>query len=573
MNKSSSFSDLSSELTVQEVDHLPVIAAFCRKIGIDQIIDRLIPSQMDLAAGTVVVGMILDTLSGRTPLYRLHEFFEDRDTELLFGEEISPAAFNDDAVGRVLDRLHDGGTMKIFTEVSLRACERFEIQTERGNFDTTSVNVWGDYLGSSPKGNAPHIIHGYSKDKRPDLKQFMFSLLCVEGNIPLAGKVQDGNAADTDLNNEELERISELIKRTKTKREDFLYIADSKVVTNPNLKLLADNPFVSRLPASFKAHNEVIDLALAKNDWDEIGTLNRTPQSKNRPAAHYRISEQPIELYGRSYRAIVVHSTSKDKRRLKRIERELKEAKQEVQKACATLSKQRWQCRADAEAALSKIQQDYRGELWEVDGQVEEVHKYSKGRPPLNVPRPVKSLSYRIELACTENAPRIAEYKERAGCFVLLTNTPRPGGESCARKTYSGRECLEAYKEQHGVERNFSFLKEPLIVNDVFLKKPERIDALGLILLLSLLVWSLMERTMRVNQSEHKLDLKDLDNKPTVRPTSFIMMHQFHGILVIRRENERCLARRLGPTQAQYLMALGLKATIFTQPPQPPLRR
>jgi transposase len=47
---------------------------------------------------------------------------------------------------------------------------------------------------------------------------------------------------------------------------------------------------------------------------------------------------------------------------------------------------------------------------------------------------------------------------------------------------------LRTYKAQDGIERNFSFLKDPLIVNDLFLKKPERIEALGMILLLSLLI-------------------------------------------------------------------------------------
>lgn len=44
-------------------------------------------------------------------------------------------------------------------------------------------------------------------------------------------------------------------------------------------------------------------------------------------------------------------------------------------------------------------------------------------------------------------------------------------------------EVLAAYKEQHGIERNFAFLKDPLIVNDLFLKRPDRIEALGFILL------------------------------------------------------------------------------------------
>src|SRR2546428_7306932 len=42
-------------------------------------------------------------------------------------------------------------------------------------------------------------------------------------------------------------------------------------------------------------------------------------------------------------------------------------------------------------------------------------------------------------------------------------------------------------------------VKDPVIVNSLFLKKPERIEALGLVLLLALLLWRLMERQMRAH--------------------------------------------------------------------------
>ena len=56
---------------------------------------------------------------------------------------------------------------------------------------------------------------------------------------------------------------------------------------------------------------------------------------------------------------------------------------------------------------------------------------------------------------------------------------------------------LRTYKGQYGVESDFAFLKDPLIVNDVFLKTPSRIDALGMVLIIALMVWRLMERSMR----------------------------------------------------------------------------
>lgn len=40
------------------------------------------------------------------------------------------------------------------------------------------------------------------------------------------------------------------------------------------------------------------------------------------------------------------------------------------------------------------------------------------------------------------------------------------------------------FKGQYGIERDYSFLKDPLIVNDIFMKKPQRIEALVVVLLI-----------------------------------------------------------------------------------------
>jgi hypothetical protein len=48
---------------------------------------------MELNPGLAVLAMVLDTLSGRSPLYRLSEFFEEKDTEILLGADIEPERF------------------------------------------------------------------------------------------------------------------------------------------------------------------------------------------------------------------------------------------------------------------------------------------------------------------------------------------------------------------------------------------------------------------------------------------------------------------------------------------------
>ena len=95
-----------------------------------------------------------------------------------------------------IDHVYETGTQRIFSQLSLVALERFGIPKQHVHFDTTSVNLYGDYRGAEDEEAPFKITHGYSKDKRPDLKQFVLSLLCVDGNIPIVGKLKDGNASD-----------------------------------------------------------------------------------------------------------------------------------------------------------------------------------------------------------------------------------------------------------------------------------------------------------------------------------------------------------------------------------------
>ena len=65
------------------MQHLPIIKAYADQLGLVGLINHYVPTAMDVDAGTIVLGLVLDTLSGRSPLYRLEEFFAHQDTELL----------------------------------------------------------------------------------------------------------------------------------------------------------------------------------------------------------------------------------------------------------------------------------------------------------------------------------------------------------------------------------------------------------------------------------------------------------------------------------------------------------
>jgi hypothetical protein len=81
-------------------------------------------------------------------------------------------------------------------------------------------------------------------------------------------------------------------------------------------------------------------------------------------------------------------------------------------------------------------------------------------------------MRYRLQTTVSAQTERIARLYEEAGGFVLLTNVPTAG--DLAQSAGAG---LRVSKEQPGTEQNYGFLKAPVIVNSLFLKKPERIEA------------------------------------------------------------------------------------------------
>ena len=78
-------------------------------------------------------------------------------------------------------------------------------------------------------------------------------------------------------------------------------------------------------------------------------------------------------------------------------------------------------------------------------------------------------------------------------------------------------------------EQNFGFLKDPVIVNSIFLKKSERIEVLGMVLLLSLLIWRFLERAMRNFIEKTGEDLPGWKNRRMRKPTSFMPGTKFAG--------------------------------------------
>lgn len=545
-----------------DVRFLPIISAYAGTLGLVEEVDRLSGSKRGVSDGQVVLALVLDALSGRSPLFRLPQAFAKLDTELLLGEAISPDKLNDDAVGRALDRLFEVGTGKVLSAVALRAVKLFDLDTTHVHHDTTSHSVYGDYdLYGEETHDQPFVItFGFSKDHRPDLKQLVHSLLCVDAGIPIFSQCENGNLSDKVVNRN---LIPTMVERMRELGQDnFLYVADSALITPDNLALMDDVAsgfrFVSRLPASYKECGKAIAKAVRQDSWHDLGILSEEPSTLKRKPAHYHGFETVVDLYGVWYRALVIHSDAYDERRVKKLERTLEKDRVEMERVASEQEKIEYACAPDAQAAVLRLP---KGRFHELVGQVEEKPVYATGRPKADGTRKIQRITYRLKISLQPREQAIARARKEAGCFVLITNEPEE-----AMGGLGSKELLRAYHDQHSVEQNFGFLKDPVIVNALFLKSPRRIEALGLILVLALMIWRLMERTMRVSLKESNAKVVGWNNRQTSRPTSFMMTTKFVSVIVIRTDERRFLAEPLDPVQERYLQILGLSEAVFTDP-------
>ena len=111
-----------------------------------------------------------------------------------------------------------------------------------------------------------------------------------------------------------------------------------------------------------------------------------------------------------------------------------------------------------------------------------------------------------------------------SACFIVGTNV-------LESEALSDQELVTTYKEQGRVERGFRFLKDPLfLASSVFVKKPERIIASRLIMVLCLLVYRLAEYRLRARLAETEQTIPNQVGKPTARPTMRWVFQCFEGI-------------------------------------------
>jgi transposase len=143
---------------------------------------------------------------------------------------------------------------------------------------------------------------------------------------------------------------------------------------------------------------------------------------------------------------------------------------------------------------------------------------------------------YNCQGIIQEKSEVIAQKMAQAGKFILATNVLNP-------EELSWSEMLSEYKAQQSCERGFRFLKDPLFLADsVFLKTPQRIETMGMLMGLCLLVYSIGQRKLR-NELENRGEIiKNQLGKLINRPTMRWIFQELQGIHLVLINGEKIVS-------------------------------
>ena len=399
--------------------------------------------------------------------------------------------------------------------------------------------LYGAYEDEPKSPEAPHPAYEHSKDGRDDLKQVLLSLgVSGDGGLPLRMGLRDGNRSDsveTPLAIEECLALGLEGMRG--------IVADSKAYSRRTLGVCLEQGIglVTLVPRTCAVRQEL-------EAWGQqqpalpllVEKPGRTKAAAPRCWHGQSVMRQVEVEYSdkrvvqEEVRFVVVHSSQL--------------AQQQAQSYGAAQAKEaeavadhvrqvhaRWfACRPDAEAAIAEYEGRgqgrrgrqprpwrYRTVRYSIATETRRTRRARRGRPAKTAPPPTES-GYRVVV----EVEALGNPEEDNGWTVLATTVRPEGG--------TDTEILQAYQDQNTtVEPGFRWIKNPAAIAPVWLEKPERIAALAMLTVIGLLVYSIIQRQVRLSLHTHNQQVPG-NKGATAIPTATVVLSLFAHVALVQ---------------------------------------
>jgi transposase len=554
-------------LTTERLGPLPLVNHFIDRLGLIELLDRYVPTTdrrcalpHALALGVLLRSIVVE----REPIYR--------EVETVHG--FAPAMYGlsggdlehlgDDRLGRALDRLFDADRGSLLTAVALAVAERFAVQFEELHNDSTSIRFCGQYRAQPERVRGrppPRVTFGYSKDRRPDLRQLLFILTTTaDGGVPVQFRAADGNTNDSITHIETWNALKGLAGRA-----DFLYVADSKLCSHGNLDYIhrAGGRFVTVLPRSRQEDRHFRKWIQTNTPPWELVWDRPHPRRTEGPRDRWYLYRDPLGSM-EAWPIVWVWSTLLTQHQRARRQRNITAAIAALAQLRARILSPRARLRGASRIDLEveKILEHYHVRRYlKVTRTTRAEHAFKqtrRGRPgPDTAYRRITRRRYDLEWNIDQAA--VAYDEKSDGMYPLITND----------RQLTSAQVLEAHKGQPTLEKRFEQLKTVHEIAPVFLKNASRIEAFFTVYFFALLVQALIERELRLAMKRERIKELPLypEQRLCKRPTTEQILRLFslaeRHLLTRSGRTVQLFDTDFTPLQHQVLELLSVHGSAF----------
>ena len=539
----------SQTVTSLQLDHLGIIGGILKDVNMRFLVNKALSSSKFSATrkvthGDSVCAMVLNGLGfSNRAMYLVADFFKNKPVESLIHPSISASDLNDDALGKTLDAIAEIGPSEFYAQIAYEVAKNFDMLGDTRLMDATSFSLKGAYngFGDDPE-NAPQILsvtYGYSKQKRPDLKQVMLnSVHDGSSAFPLFIEALSGNTSDKKSFHETMRRVNEFEKQFCI--PDILcWIADAALYSKEGLlKEVVDYNWITRVPENYKEAKQLVENPDNAFAWVPFDNGYKT------------VSVCPL-MEGVKQRWVLVFSEHAYKLESRTFERNLEKEKIKAEKQLWHLEKQEFACIPDAEKAFKSVLKKF--SHFNASFEIIEKAKHSKAGKPKKGAKP-EVLSYFIKGKLVRDEVSITKSLSTKGRFILATN-------QMDEELLSDQDILVKYKGLSSVEKGFRFLKDPwFMIDKFFIKTPNRIAALMAVMSLMLMIYNLGEYRLRKALKEQKTTLPNQLKKEISNPTLRWIFQMMMGISIVTiksKNSEQRIVANITSVQKKIIRMFG----------------
>ena len=542
------------DVVTKKVDVLPMVKYYMDQLGIYGLFAKYVenPKRSPVDSAQILSIMVANIVCASRPLYRVEQWAADY-MDGLSEYGFNASIYNDDQLAKKLDLLFKADRNSFMAELSSNAIEVYLLENKQIHNDSTSVTFFGQYENEDPK--AVKLKHGFNKDHRPDCKQIVFGLnITADGNVPLSFELFDGNRTDDTTHIPNWNALREFLGES-----DFIYIADCKLCSQKNLDHIHEHGgiFITIVP---KNRSEVKQFyEFLKTNPIEWQYAYETPNSRKKSeTVLYKTYEGEPSKNG--YRIIWVHSSAKEKQDKDRRENRIAKTDSQLTELCPRLNQYNLKTKGQIEKAIKKAIKGASSlfQIQLIENKQIVQRQIGPGKPGPNTQyREEENISYRLEWKL--NTEAIGDLATRDGIFPLITNA-----------RIEAAEVLKAYKNQPYLEKRMYTAKSILKVAPVFLKKTRRIEAMTFLYFIALMIVSLMERNIRKNMAEEKVEkLPILPNgmntkKPTWNNLTRFFENVHLGMIEKNGQIIHTMLKGVTKLHETVLRLLGVSASAYT---------